>query len=281
MSNYPLVSKEYPAEQLHFVKAGEGPPALMIHGNPATHTLWSPIAPLLATDHTLYIIDLPGFGGSPAPEHHTHYSLEHLAQIILRFADYHHLERFDLIGHSFGGALSLTFASLAPSRLKSLAVICPMGDVEMPKAKIAASTVSGALMRFVWKLSPGSLRRWILRRGVRTSHGKHYKPERAEQIVEEFDDAEAIEAITGVMNRVDYEAYTGAIEKLGTYHTLPILLIGAKQDVVVPFHLFRRIEQKLPHASTIIFPECGHVPMWQYPELLSQILREFLHTRSH
>ena len=100
---------------------------MMLHGNPATHTLWRPLVDSLSARHTTIVPDLPGFGGSPAPESRRMFALESLARIILEFADLQGLERFDLIGHSFGGAVAATVAALAPERIRSLVLITPLG----------------------------------------------------------------------------------------------------------------------------------------------------------
>lgn len=46
---------------------GAGPPILLLHGHPRTHTTWHRVAPLLATDHTVVCPDLRGYGESSKP----------------------------------------------------------------------------------------------------------------------------------------------------------------------------------------------------------------------
>ena len=43
---------------------GHGPPVVLVHGTPASSYLWRNIVPLLARQHTVYVWDLLGFGGS-------------------------------------------------------------------------------------------------------------------------------------------------------------------------------------------------------------------------
>ncbi len=46
---------------------GAGPPLLLLHGHPRTHTTWWRVAPLLADRHTVVCPDLRGFGRSSKP----------------------------------------------------------------------------------------------------------------------------------------------------------------------------------------------------------------------
>ena len=46
---------------------GNGPPLLMLHGNPQTHAMWHKVAPVLAWEYTVICPDLRGYGGSFKP----------------------------------------------------------------------------------------------------------------------------------------------------------------------------------------------------------------------
>lgn len=126
----------------------------MIHGNPATHTLWRPIAERVARERTLYTIDLPGFGASPAPSDHAGYAIAELARTVLSFADLHRIDRFDLVGHSFGGAISITLASLAPERIRSLVAITPLTDKAPPLASLLQLPMMEPIACTFWNISP-------------------------------------------------------------------------------------------------------------------------------
>ena len=52
---------------------GSGPPILLLHGHPRTHTTWHRVAPLLADRFTVVCPDLRGYGESPtAPDEPDH-----------------------------------------------------------------------------------------------------------------------------------------------------------------------------------------------------------------
>ena len=54
--------------EINVVIAGEGPPLLLLHGNPLTHVSWHKIAPTLAKSFTVIAPDLRGYGDSSKPD---------------------------------------------------------------------------------------------------------------------------------------------------------------------------------------------------------------------
>src|SRR4026208_262610 len=64
-------------------RGGEGPPLLLLHGNPLTNLSWQRIAPRLARDFTVVATDLRGYGDSGKPRglpDHSNYSFRRMAQ---------------------------------------------------------------------------------------------------------------------------------------------------------------------------------------------------------
>src|ERR1051325_2684932 len=96
---------ELPDVRIRVRYGGSGPPVLLLHGHPRTHTTWHRIAPLLATDHTVICPDLRGYGHSTTPADrpdHSQASKRAMANdaIALMAALGH--ERFTVVGHDRG-----------------------------------------------------------------------------------------------------------------------------------------------------------------------------------
>ena len=52
---------------INVCKGGEGPPLLLLHGYPQTHSMWHRVAPALAGSFTVICPDLRGYGDSDKP----------------------------------------------------------------------------------------------------------------------------------------------------------------------------------------------------------------------
>lgn len=112
---------------------GEGPPLLLLHGNPQTHAMWHKIAPRLAKEFRVVATDLRGYGDSFKPESasdHAPYAKRAMARDqveVMRRLGY---ERFYVAGHDRGGRVGYRMALDHPERVSKLAVldIIPTGE---------------------------------------------------------------------------------------------------------------------------------------------------------
>ncbi len=115
-----------------YVKGGNGPPVLLLHGYPQTKALWAEVAPLLAQGFTVVAADLRGYGDSFKPENtagNGTYSFRAMAQDQVTLMAALGFERFHLVGHDRGARtahrlaldhdclLSLTLMDIIPTLL--------------------------------------------------------------------------------------------------------------------------------------------------------------------
>jgi haloacetate dehalogenase len=111
---------------IHVVKAGTGPPVLLLHGFPETHVMWQGVAPRLAKRHTVVCADLRGYGASgkpPSTADHRPYSKSEMALDMIRVMESLGFERFAVAGHDRGGRVAYRLALDHPDRVERLAVL--------------------------------------------------------------------------------------------------------------------------------------------------------------
>lgn len=91
--------------RIHFVHGGNGPPLLLLHGNPLTHVSWHKIADRLAERFHVVAPDLRGYGDSSAPEageNHVNYSFRAMARDQVEVMAHLGYRQFFVAGHDRG-----------------------------------------------------------------------------------------------------------------------------------------------------------------------------------
>lgn len=109
---------------MHFASSGEGRPVLLLHGFPDTHAIWRHQIPAL-TAAGLQVIapDLRGYGQTDAPSATAAYSMNFLADDVLRLIDALGIEKASLVGHDWGGLIGWHLAMHAPDRFDCYAAL--------------------------------------------------------------------------------------------------------------------------------------------------------------
>ncbi len=112
--------------EINLRKGGQGPPLLLLHGNPQTHVMWHKIAPRLAESFTVVAPDLRGYGDSgkpPGGDDHEAYSKRAMAQDQVEVMAALGFERFAVVGHDRGARVTHRLALDHAERVTKAAVL--------------------------------------------------------------------------------------------------------------------------------------------------------------
>lgn len=123
--------------------AGEGPPLLMLHGDPQTHLCWHRIAPALTDRFTVVLTDLRGRGESHKPPAaagpaDNAYTKRRMAAEQVAVMQALGFERFSLVGHDRGARVARRMALDHPARIERLAVMDVVPALDLYDATTAA-----------------------------------------------------------------------------------------------------------------------------------------------
>ena len=105
---------------------GNGPPLLLLHGNPLTHRSWDRIAPRLAQHFTVVATDLRGYGDSAKPagsDGHANYSFRRMAQDQVEVMKALGFEAFFVAGHDRGARTAFRMALDHPDKVRKVAFL--------------------------------------------------------------------------------------------------------------------------------------------------------------
>ena len=102
-----------PEVKINLRYGGNGPPILLIHGNPLTHVHWHLVAPRLAQDFTVVVTDLRGYGDSDKPrgrEDHSNYSFRRMGQDQIDVMAHLGFNQVCVAGHDRGARTAVRMA---------------------------------------------------------------------------------------------------------------------------------------------------------------------------
>ena len=112
-----------------------GTPVLFVHSLAGNRRQWSNQLAHLRRNRRAVAFDLKGHGESDKPSG-ADYSLEGVAADIEAVANQLGLDRFVLVGHSFGGGAIATYAGAHPERVVGLFFVDPIGDQRSARMQV-------------------------------------------------------------------------------------------------------------------------------------------------
>ncbi len=111
--------------QAHYLRAGSGPPVVMLHGGASDCEDWIHTMAVLNDSYSLYAPDLVGYGLSDS--YKDGYYLSDFVGFTLSFTEALGLHSHVLVGHSLGGRICLEIALRYPEKVQSLVLIDTVG----------------------------------------------------------------------------------------------------------------------------------------------------------
>ncbi|BBY74375.1 alpha/beta hydrolase [Mycolicibacterium parafortuitum] len=123
----------------------ENPPLVLVHGGAAHSGWWDHIAPLLSATHRVVAPDLSGHGDSGTRES---YDLRLWAREVMAAAAAESDGHPTIVGHSLGGWVTATAASLFGERINSIVVVdSPLRDRAPEERDLSRSSRSPKVYR--------------------------------------------------------------------------------------------------------------------------------------
>jgi pimeloyl-ACP methyl ester carboxylesterase len=264
-------------DEFHYMKAGNGPVLVLIHGILGSRRSWEHLVSLLMRDFTVIAPDLLGHGDSAKPR--GDYSLGAHAGRLRDLLDELGVERVTPVGHSLGGGVAMQFAWLFPERCDRLVLVSSGGLGRDISPILRVPTLPGA----EWLL-PLVSRPWLLRSGEALARrlGRAGLP--AGPDVEELwrgyvslGDAGSRRAFLATIRTVvDPGGQTvSALERLPALAHIPTLLVWGARDRLIPVAHGRSAQRAIPGSRLEVFEGAGHAPHLSDPARFVALLREF------
>jgi len=253
-----------PELRLYYEQTGAGPqPVVMVHGSFASGRWWQPAAALLSSEQfTCHAPDLPGCGRSDRPNGPASYTVERLVGALADLLDGLGLWNVDLVGHSLGAAVALSYAVANPGRLRSLTLVStpsPQGTPTPPEGYALLEQMRsdrGLLVQALASIMPA-----------------HAPDPFFQQLV---DDAQGQAPAAFSAAALALEQWRLSRDDLLQLR-LPVLLIWGDRDQIVERAVQTGLLLSIPGANNLeVLRGCGHTPMLERPEAFAQVLLNFI-----
>ena len=244
---------------------GEGPPLVFVHGAMDSSRAWVLASSRLSAQFRCVAYDLPN-GGDDGARLAT-YTHADLVRDFWALLDRLNLQKSYVLGSSFGSTIVLTAMRERPERLPR--AVLQGGLALRPLRRLER------LLARVGRFLPGTTGRLPLREKVtRKVNGAGFreKPERLYRYFVETTGRTPVKAFAHqalLLDRVDLRPLLPEVRQ-------PVLLFCGDLDVVVrPAHA-EILLNGLPNARRVVVEGCGHVPGYSHPEVLAEVVRQFL-----
>ncbi|MGV8825011.1 alpha/beta fold hydrolase [Methylibium petroleiphilum] len=249
------------------------PPVLFVHGSGPGVSAWANwrlVLPRLATQRRVVAPDMLGFGYTDRPQPADQsgvYTMDAWVQQAVDLLDALDIAQADLVGNSFGGALSLALAIRHPQRVRRLVLMGSVG-VRFP--------ITPGLDA-VWGYTPSfeNMRRimdvFAFDRGlVNDELAKlRYEASIRPGFQESF----------GAMFPAPRQRWVDALASPeAAIRALPhsTLVIHGRDDQVIPMSTSLTLAQWIPDAQLHLFGRCGHWTQIEHTERFVRLVSDFL-----
>jgi pimeloyl-[acyl-carrier protein] methyl ester esterase len=227
--------------------------------------VWDGVRDALAQRFRLHVVDLPGYGASPAVEP---YALEHLARAVAGALP----EKVQVCGWSLGGQVALEMALRFPEQIERLVLTattpCFTAREDWPWA-----VRREVLLEFAAALEAdyeGTLKRFLALQARGADDVKTaLKRLRDILFTRGRPDVQALRAGLYILLESDLRDRAATIET-------PTLLLHGDRDMLTPMGAARWLAERLPEARLEVLPGAAHAPFLSYPVKFTEIVTGFL-----
>ena len=245
--------------EINYLKEGTGSKTiLLLHGWGANIELFSSIVKFLSQTHTVYALDMPGFGKSEEPK--KSWCVDDYVDFVIKFIEKMKIKELSLLGHSFGGRVIIKLVNRQKLKfdIDKLILVDSAGILPKNKKKTVKTRVYKALKVIV---------------GNKVS--KKLFPNALENLKNKFG-SEDYRNASGVMRETLVKVVNEDLEPLLSTIKQSTLLIWGTNDTATPLSDAKIMEKLIPDAGLVEVKGAGHYSFLENPQLVNAVLDSFL-----
>jgi pimeloyl-ACP methyl ester carboxylesterase len=247
---------------------------VLLHGQPGSPADWQQVAGRLPAQLHAVAPDRPGYGSSQLPAG----GFAANARAVLDDLDSRGITRAVLVGHSYGGGVALSAASLAPGRVAAVVLLASVGPGCVTGwDMLLAAPGAGQLCALVaWRLTPWMARARLA--GIARRRGRPLHPDEYAnwQVWGDADRGHRPQWRTFLTEQRALLRELGELDRAIASVRAPVLVLADPKDAVVPFDTARRLARALPDAQLQLVEGAGHHLPRRAPEAVADAIVAFL-----
>ena len=252
---------------LAYERHGAGEPLVLLHGVTHRRQAWYPVLDQLAEQREVILVDLPGHGQSSPFVLDGLSVKDALRRDFEGFLDDLGLDRPHIAGNSLGGLVALHAA--VNGRARSVTALSPAGFWRDEAEFAYTRRFFVGLLALADRLGPGverAARSRLIKQVVYSSLMAH--PSRV-PIDHVIGDTRAFMYARPTLRTMltAAEPFTEQIPR-----DVPVTVAWSGRDLVLPRWQADTAKRRLPHAEHVMLRGVGHVPMFDNPRAIAQVL---------
>lgn len=256
-----------------FGKAGSGHPLVLNQHYTGTMDYWDPaVTDGLAASREIILFNNAGISSSSGEVPTT---IQEMGANAIAFINALNLAEVDVVGFSIGGMVAQEIALQAPALVRRLILVGtgPRGGEGIAPMTEAAAEIFGATYEpaeHLWLAVHFSPSATSQAAGLEFLKRKHLRQQDRDPEVNEKVGPAQIEALGkyGVQ-------FEGVLEYLKQIRQ-PTLIVQGHNDVIAPTVNSYTMQQYMPNAQLILYPDSNHGSFYQFPDLFVQHASLFL-----
>lgn len=241
--------------RLKYDEIGSGPAMIIMHGWGCKGSTVKSIADVACEQHTVYNLDLPGFGDSTEPSEV--WGVEDYVAMLEEFVDRLSIKTPILLGHSFGGRIGILYSS--------------RHDVDKLILVDAAGVKPRRGLKYYFKV-------YTFKAGKHLSRlilGRKKAEERIEKMRRNGGSSDYA-AASPMMRKILVKTVNQDLKYAMPEIKAPTLLIWGENDTATPLRDARVMNRLIPDSGLVSFPGCGHYSFLDNPYQFAAVLRSFI-----
>lgn len=258
-------------------------PIMLLHGFGTSIGHWRHNLEVLSEHHTVYALDMLGFGASRKVC--INYKVDLWVDQVYEFWQTFIGQPMVLIGNSIGSLVCLAAAAAHPEMVKGI-VLINLPDLSLEeemtpkwlrptvstiKSLVASPIVLKSLFYFVRR--PPILKKWA---GMAYANPAAISAELLEILTLPAQDRGAAATFSALLKAMTSSKFGPHVKSILPTLNIPILLMWGRQDRMIPPHLARQFAELNPNLELVELDNAGHCPHDECPDVVNQILLDWL-----